>query len=47
VGPELIRAHMYPPARYFRQTTQAQRAASTKDAPEAKIKLVPCELDFA
>ncbi|PYU22544.1 MAG: hypothetical protein DMG32_17940 [Acidobacteria bacterium] len=48
VGAELIRAHMYPPARYFRQASApAAEAASTKEAPEAKIKEVPHELDFA
>jgi hypothetical protein len=40
VGSELIRAGMYPPARYFRQ-------ASTNDRPKAKMKPVQCEPDFA
>ena len=43
VGAELIRAHIYPPARYFRQATPA---ASTNDASEAKMAAVPCEPDF-
>jgi hypothetical protein len=59
VGAELIRAGMYPPARYFRQAslaaargtaakkTSAAPAASTNHATEAKIKAVPCEPDFA
>jgi hypothetical protein len=42
VGSELIRAGMYPPARYFRQAS----ARSTKDAREARMKPVPCEPDF-
>src|SRR5690349_16210487 len=50
VGAELIRAHMYPPAKYFRQATpgtnRATAATSTKGAPEAKITSVPCEQDF-
>ena len=50
VGAELIRAHMYPPGRYFRQATRAKSpraaAASTKRAPEAKITRVTCEQDF-
>jgi hypothetical protein len=52
VGSELIRAGMYPPARYFRQAsatqaeTSAARAASTNDPPEAKMTAVPCEPDF-
>ncbi|HYT07152.1 MAG TPA: hypothetical protein VEL77_05835 [Rugosimonospora sp.] len=48
VGAELIRAGMYPPARYFRQAsaTPAAPAASTNHATEAKIKAVPCEPDF-
>jgi hypothetical protein len=52
VGSELIRAGMYPPARYFRQASArpiAQsivRAASTKSAPEAKMTAVPREPDF-
>ena len=50
VGAELIRAQMYPPARYFRQasaTTPAAPAMSTNDASEAKIQSVPREQDFA
>ena len=49
VGAELIRAGMYPPARYFRQAsaTPAAPAPSTNHATEAKIKAVPCEPDFA
>jgi hypothetical protein len=48
VGAELIRAHIYPPARYFRQATPAAAlAASTNDASEAKMAAVPCEPDFA
>ena len=49
VGEELIRAHMYPPARYFREaaTPAAALPASTNDAREAKIKQVPSEPDFA
>ena len=41
VGAELIRAHIYPPARYFRQATTPASTppASTNDASEA----VPCE----
>ena len=47
VGAELIRAHIYPPARYFRQATPAAAlAASTNDASEAKMAAVPCEPDF-
>jgi hypothetical protein len=47
VGAELIRAHIYPPARYFRQATPAASpAASTNDASEAKMAEVPCEPDF-
>lgn len=49
VGSELIRAGMYPPARYFREATSARRAAapaSTKRAPEAKMKPEPYEQDF-
>jgi hypothetical protein len=48
VGAELIRAHIYPPARYFRQaaTPAAAPAASTNDASEAKMAAVPCEPDF-
>jgi hypothetical protein len=47
VGEELIRVHMYPPARYFRQAAApAASAASTNDAREARIKPVPCEPDF-
>jgi hypothetical protein len=44
VGAELIRAQMYPPARYFRQATST--LASTNSAPEAKMAAVPCEPDF-
>jgi len=50
VGAELIRAQMYPPARYFRQasaTTPAAPATSTNDASEAKIQSVLREQDFA
>ena len=51
VGAELIRAGMYPPARYFRQVSAppapASPAASTNDAAKAKIQRVPCEPDFA
>jgi hypothetical protein len=43
VGSELIRAGMYPPARYFRQAS----ATSTNDAREAKMKPVHHEPDFA
>jgi len=47
VGAELIRAHIYPPARYFRQATPAAAPpASTNDASEAKMAAVPCEPDF-
>jgi hypothetical protein len=48
VGAELIRAHIYPPARYFRQasTPASAPAASTNDASEAKMAAVPCEPDF-
>jgi hypothetical protein len=48
VGAELIRAHIYPPARYFRQATTpaSPPAASTNDASEAKMAAVPCEPDF-
>jgi hypothetical protein len=47
VGAELIRAHIYPPARYFRQATPAAApAASTNDGSEAKMAAVPCEPDF-
>jgi len=48
VGAELIRAHIYPPARYFRQaaTPAATPPASTNDASEAKMAAVPCEPDF-
>jgi hypothetical protein len=49
VGAELIRAQMYPPARYFRQATHrtvTAPTASTKDAAAAKITPVPCEPDF-
>jgi hypothetical protein len=49
VGAELIRAHMYPPARYFGQTSakRAAQLASTNGAPKAKMAAVPCEPDFA
>ena len=48
VGEELIRARMYPPARYFRQATApAALPASTNDAREARMKPVPNEPDFA
>jgi hypothetical protein len=54
VGAELVRAHMYPPARYFRQASTKRAAqppsmgpASTNDAAEAKMAVVPCEPDFA
>jgi len=52
VGAELIRAHIYPPARYFRQASTPASAppappASTNDASEAKMAAVPCEPDFA
>src|SRR2546428_1541811 len=51
VGAELIRAGMYPPARYFRQAsgavTRAAPAASTNDAGKAKLQQRPCEPDFA
>jgi len=52
VGAELIRAHIYPPARYFRQATPAAAPppappASTNDVSEAKMAAVPCEPDFA
>ena len=51
VGSELIRAGMYPPARYFREAAirdaaPAVAAASTKHVPEEKIQRVPCEQDF-
>jgi hypothetical protein len=48
VGAELIRAHIYPPARYFRQasTPPSAPAASTNHASEAKMAAVPCEPDF-
>src|SRR5690348_14070938 len=51
VGSELIRARMYPPARYFREAAMRDAApevsmASTKNAPEEKIQWVPCEQDF-
>ena len=49
VGSELMRAGMYPPARYFREATSARRAAppaSTKRAPEAKMKPEPYEQGF-
>jgi len=48
VGAELIRAHMYPPARYFGQTSakRAAQLASTNAAPKAKMAAVPCEPDF-
>jgi hypothetical protein len=48
VGAELIRAHMYPPARYFRQASpkRAGQPASTNAAPKAKMASVPCEPDF-
>src|ERR1700726_3035868 len=47
VGAELIRAHIYPPARYFRQATPAAAPpASTNDGSEAKMAAVPCEPDF-
>jgi hypothetical protein len=51
VGSELIRAGMYPPARYFREAAIRDAAsavlpASTKHAPEEKIPRVPCEPDF-
>lgn len=49
VGAELIRAHMYPPARYFRQASPKRvgHEASTNAAPKAKMAAVPCEPDFA
>ena len=49
VGAELIRAHMYPPARYFGQASpkRAGQPASTNAAPKAKMAAVPCEPDFA
>ena len=49
VGAELIRASMYPPARYFRQASpnRAGQPASTNAAPKAKMAAVPCEPDFA
>jgi len=49
VGAELARAHIYPPARYFRQAATPAAApppASTNDATEAKMAAVPCEPDF-
>jgi hypothetical protein len=51
VGSELIRAGMYPPARYFREAAirdaaPAASVASTKNAPEEKIQRVPCEPDL-
>jgi hypothetical protein len=48
VGAELIRAHIYPPARYFRQAATRASAppASTNDGSEAKMAAVPCEPDF-
>jgi hypothetical protein len=50
VGAELIRARIFPPARYFRQATpaaaQPASTASTNDASEAKMAAVPCEPDF-
>jgi hypothetical protein len=48
VGSELIRAGMYPPARYFRQASirPAAQAASTNGAPEAKMIPVQREPDF-
>jgi hypothetical protein len=47
VGAELIRVHMYPPGRYFRQATPpAAHPASTNAAPEAKMAAVLCEPDF-
>ena len=47
VGSELIRAGMYPPARYFRQpSARPVQAASTKGALEAKMKPVQREPDF-
>ena len=48
VGSELIRAGMYPPARYFRQPSVRPIAppSSTKSAPEAKMTAVPREPDF-
>jgi hypothetical protein len=45
VGEELIRVHMYPPARYFREA--ATSPASTNDASEGRIKPVPHEPDLA
>jgi hypothetical protein len=49
VGAELIRAHMYPPARYFGQTSakRAGQPASTNAPSKAKMAAVPCEPDFA
>lgn len=42
VGAELIRVHMYPPARYFRLATPtAAPTASTNAAPEAKMAAEP------
>ena len=48
VGAELLRAHMYPPARYFRQASGScgAPAASTNDPVEAKMNPVTCEQDF-
>jgi hypothetical protein len=47
VGSELIRAGMYPPARYFREASvRSAQAASTKGAPEAKMIPVQREPDF-
>jgi hypothetical protein len=49
VGAELIRAHMYPPAKYFRKATPRAATAprpSTKDAAAAKMTSVHCEPDF-
>ena len=47
MGAELIRAHIYPPARYFRQAANPELPpVSTNDATEAKMAAVPCEPDF-
>jgi len=47
VGSELIRAGMYPPARYFRQpSARPVQVASTKGALEAKMNPVRREPDF-
>jgi hypothetical protein len=47
VGDELIRAGMYPPGRYFKQSSLTPAAASTNDEAPAKIDPGAYEPDLA